>query len=279
MRYIKKPEDNQREVYNTCISNIRDKEYKERLEIYIDDIVEGAYNYDKIFETQIHSMSGIYPTFSDDMKKLYNQKFARKKAPARKYYDKLIASAPRGLCPLCGQRLASTIDHYLPKSIYPLYSVTIVNLIPVCMDCNKNKGDYAIQKKIDAIIHPYFDVNIDEYIWLNCKIKVKDEALDFIYDVVKPDIWDDILYMRVKNHFDILKLNALYKTHSVAEFENIRWALKNILKNEDSDGLKRYIEDYIESYSKSANNSWQVSMYKAILIDINIFCDFIKNMT
>lgn len=41
---------------------------------------------------------------------------------ARKVYDKLRASS-KGICPLCGIHGVDTLDHYLPKARYPLFSV------------------------------------------------------------------------------------------------------------------------------------------------------------
>ena len=276
MRHIEKPQDNQREVFLLCISSLRDKVNKQKLEACIDDIVQGACDYEnKMLNNQIHTASKQSVVSAKDMIELYTRKFVGKTSPARKYYDKLILSAPKGLCPLCGQRNASTIDHYLPKSLYPLYSVTMVNLIPACKDCNKDKRDSEIRQPEDAIIHPYFDVSIDDQIWLSCRVEEKDNRLVFLFDVVKPDMWDDLLYKRMKNHFDKLKLGMLYSTHAAAEFENVRWFL-NIRLKKSTVEVKRWIEDNIESYSKVAKNSWQVSMYRALSLDFEKLCSFLN---
>lgn len=58
-----------------------------------------------------------------EMTKLYNNRLVRGTA-GRDVYDELMMAAPRGRCPLCGQRDVSTLEHILPKSAYPALAVT-----------------------------------------------------------------------------------------------------------------------------------------------------------
>ena len=71
---------------------------------------------------------------SVEMKKVYDEKFAKAETVGRTYYDAIMAQVERGICPICGVRLASTLDHYLPKAKVPTLSVTPSNLIPACRD-------------------------------------------------------------------------------------------------------------------------------------------------
>ena len=276
MRCIKKPEDDQEKVFLDCISNIRDNDYKNRLLSYKNDIVQASIDYEKMkIQNNIHKISCKSVESAEDMLKLYNQKFVKSKSPGRKYYDKLKNAAPDGKCPLCGHCPASTIDHYLPKSKYPLYSITLINLIPMCGECNRNKGDLDICKEEDAFIHPYFDKSIDEQNWLNCKIEYMNEGLVFVFDIVKPKEWDDLLYRRMKNQFNKLKLNSLYSKNAGSELNNNLYFLKKIAEIGNLE-VKRYINDKIESFSKVYNNSWQISMFRAMLDSLEIFCDFLR---
>lgn len=46
------------------------------------------------------------------------------------------------LCPYCGERMrAVDLDHFLPKSQYPLLSIYSSNLVPSCVECNKEKKE------------------------------------------------------------------------------------------------------------------------------------------
>lgn len=46
----------------------------------------------------------------------------------------------RDKCHYCGINMVDTFDHYLPKSLFPEYSVMPINLFPCCAQCNRKKG-------------------------------------------------------------------------------------------------------------------------------------------
>lgn len=90
---------------------------------------------------------------SSDLKKLY----ASRRGSG---HIKRIREFPfTGCCPLCGSLSAGTVDHFLPKDVFPEFSVYSLNLIPVCSHCNSDeKGATYVGKSAPArLIHPYFD--------------------------------------------------------------------------------------------------------------------------
>jgi hypothetical protein len=70
------------------------------------------------------------------------------------------------LCPACGEPgQPNTLDHYLPKGMYPHFCVTPVNLFPMCDACQRHKhtktGSAAEPR---FFLHPYFDVFVAEQV-------------------------------------------------------------------------------------------------------------------
>ena len=61
-----------------------------------------------------------------------------------------------GRCPICGVSFGYsqvTLDHILPKSVYPSLAILPINLVPICYYCNTRKN-----KKIgERVFHPYFE--------------------------------------------------------------------------------------------------------------------------
>ena len=63
------------------------------------------------------------------------------------------------ICPACGEAgRPNTLDHYLPKRLYPQFAIVAHNLFPMCDACQKAK----LEETGDALnprffIHPYFD--------------------------------------------------------------------------------------------------------------------------
>lgn len=70
-------------------------------------------------------------------------------------------------CPLCGSLTTDSLDHLLPKAVYPEFSIMRANLVPACTHCNAaNKGDkHRGAQAPERFIHPYFDAFADGVIW------------------------------------------------------------------------------------------------------------------
>lgn len=61
-------------------------------------------------------------------------------------------------CPLCGAANVYHLDHYIPRSIMPEFSVLPKNLIYLCKDCNEIKDNKWLDaKKQRLIFNAYYD--------------------------------------------------------------------------------------------------------------------------
>jgi hypothetical protein len=69
-------------------------------------------------------------------------------------------------CPICGSPVTGDLDHYLPRTNYPEFSIMRANLIPACTHCNSGaKGTKVHGGDPRRFIHPYFDVWAGQPIW------------------------------------------------------------------------------------------------------------------
>lgn len=282
MRKLPKPNENVLEVFSDCISNIENVDLKGRLEACKDEITYATADFEeKVKSNQTHTILSNAKVAdlvtNDEMSKVYTDKMVKKSAPGRKHYDKLLASPKNGICPLCGQRIVSTLDHYLPKKKYSALAVTPINLIPACKDCNKDKGEKVFTSDCEETIHPYFD-DIENEQWLFANI-VEDEEIAITFYVEHPSSWSETLFKRVKKHFDIFKLNALYSSHAAEEICNIRYSLLKVYRNSGNEELKNYIKEFWESNEHSHLNSWKTAMYKALYENDWFYSDWIKKQS
>lgn len=195
--------------------------------------------------------------------KIYTQKLVQQDQPARKYYNQIISLAPNGICPYCRQQIASTLDHFLPKSHYSSLVITPTNLIPSCSNCNKNKSDSIIDSVENAIFNPYYE-NSDKYIWLKGNL-VEDSSSDSLIMTfyVEDANLDPTYRERIKNQFLMLKLNILYSKHAAEELIVIS---KRHIRLYSDCGLVEVKKDIDESIFDNEHrpNSWQYAMYTAL---------------
>ncbi|HII4496984.1 MAG: HNH endonuclease [Clostridium perfringens] len=264
---LKKPEDSVKDVFTKCIGNIRDEKLKEKLNFCLPSIVNITDEYEDkakeglLYQIEEHdNICGLVTT--NEMKKIYTDKFAKNGQPGRKYYDIYMTIPKYGTCPFCGQRKVSTIDHFLAKTKFPSLAVSPINLVPACQDCNKIKGDKSFKSIEEQILHPYFD-NIDSEEWLVAKI-IKGSEITIIFEIRCPENGDEILYKRIKKHFDDFKLNILYSSHAAGELVSSFFTFQMMYNVKGSQGLKEYLDIVYKSKKMARVNSWETAMYKAL---------------
>lgn len=91
-----------------------------------------------------HRNFADYKEIKDKLIKLYSKLYNNK--VAKLYYDAICSTSNK--CPFCEFGQVATLDHYLPKLKFPIFSILPYNLVPCCRDCNSNKGDRYV-KDID----------------------------------------------------------------------------------------------------------------------------------
>lgn len=70
------------------------------------------------------------------------------------------------VCPICGENFAEELDHYVPREIYPEFSIHILNLIPTCHYCNRKKHTAWLDANGKRIIfNAYFDTPTTDFIY------------------------------------------------------------------------------------------------------------------
>ncbi|WP_426234417.1 HNH endonuclease [Pseudomonas sp. TWP3-2] len=65
-----------------------------------------------------------------------------------------------GSCPMCGNSAVGTVEHYLPKTPFPEFSVFSWNLVPSCNSCNQKRGSKHANGVRHKLLHPIFDKDI-----------------------------------------------------------------------------------------------------------------------
>lgn len=143
----------------------------------------------------------------------------------------LISQLGVTVCPYCnrdyinnrGQNASAQFDHFYSKSKYPLFAVSLFNLVPVCYTCNHIKGvkpiSYSPHQKnaVDDTLR--FSYSIIDADYFNDSSKIKIELCDIEIDVGK-DLHDNI---------EKLKLRQAYAIHSDLVAELIK---KSVVYND-----------------------------------------------
>lgn len=252
------------EVYDTCIFNTHKKiAYKNAKPT----LSKANLNYQSCFKIGKGNEVSIQKDVNDqiqhsDLVKLYLNKMLDKKHLSRKYYDKLFNSST--ICPFCGVNQVRTLEHFLPKEHYPFYSVTPLNLVPCCRDCNMGHGS-TIDTTDDTTLHlhPYFD-STNSVIWLKAKIEIENNSPNFIFEVDDTCGLDAKLISRLKKHHSIFNLDLLFSQNAGTEFNGLCHYLKKTYKEGGIDDVLLSIQDHYDSYRYNKWNFWKPAFFLAL---------------
>jgi hypothetical protein len=194
--------------------------------------------------------------------RVYEDGMVRSSSAGRTLYDQLLNSAPQGRCPLCGQRRVSSLDHYLPKALFPVLSVDPFNLVPSCSDCNKAKLDRHPRTETERTLHPYFD-DVRGDLWLKAQV-VEQQPAALLFSAEGPPSWGSVLQSRVKTHFEVFGLRSLYGSQAAQELSSIRRYLTKLLVDGGSAEVQTYLLDQAESRRHHEVNDWRTASYAAM---------------
>ncbi|MDU6483225.1 MAG: HNH endonuclease domain-containing protein [Paeniclostridium sordellii] len=134
-----------------------------------------------------------------------------------KLYDKipkyeLINKIGINVCPYCNRefinnrinKTSAQIDHFFPRSKYPIFAISLFNLVPSCYTCNHIKRENIIdlspyEKNLKSDTYYKFDYLIKGIDYINNK-----DEIEVIIKEIKG----------TKNNNRVLKLNDAYIIHN-----------------------------------------------------------------
>jgi hypothetical protein len=257
-----------RDTYLTCISRVSSPAVKgqlasltERVAI-ADQLYQRAARDQELYTLPSDAFGPAGAVSRDELVKVYKDRMAKMGAPGRGIYDELAQPGTR--CPLCGHRRVGSLDHYLPKQLFPLLSVTPANLVPACNECNKAKLAAAPATADDQTLHPYFD-HVDRDPWLKARLE-RDPQLAVVFYADPPSYWPPLLAARVRHHFDAFKLADLYGSEAATELGDIRYAVELVSGAGGAEAVKAHLEVVAESCSQGSGrvNYWRPVTYRAL---------------
>lgn len=161
---------------------------------------------------------------------------------------RIVKEADLTVCPYCNRDYincradnvsGAQLDHFFSKSDYPVFAVSLYNLVPVCANCNRIK---SAQKKEFA---SPFDETIN---WEDdVKFVYQPKSLDSVKIDIKsgnPAIVNNIEALRIKeayqiHEFEILELQDKQQAYSESQKQEIQEVLHKVKISDDE--IKRII--------------------------------------
>jgi 5-methylcytosine-specific restriction endonuclease McrA len=252
-------------IFNKCIKGNKSKSF---LISQVNHVNQSALKFNELAKKQEYFKLKNEPELNKNeqelMVKVYSNGLVRTK-DGKQIYNTILNSVSNGICPICGIGIATTLDHYLPKSIYYFLIVAPNNLVPMCNDCNKNKSDRYPINYTDQLLHPYFDDFSETPILYAdvTKINIESYIPRISYYIKCGNNIDNKIKKRIEYHFKTYKLNRLYSSNGANELSGNSYQF-NILRNIGEETLKKHLKNSYDSYYYENINSWKTALYRAL---------------
>jgi 5-methylcytosine-specific restriction endonuclease McrA len=262
--------DTSEEFYRSVVGSTKPQDKRERLTKACDTIESCINNYRELASKQklaelvpsAESLGGARP---DDFDSLYISFLQATTAVGRKHYEKLLLAHSHRICPYCGTRESQTLDHYLPQSKFPHFSIMFENLVASCFECNKTKGSTFAVHREKMLYHPYYE-SFPKSSWLLAKIN-RNTPITLCYYIA--DGTED--QSRIANQFESLKLSAIFAFHAATELSTSAAHFKS-LANSGSKILREHLLDTADSARCHPWYPWKPVLYQTLAED-DWFCE------
>lgn len=277
MKHLEKPEINTKDVVLDCAESYRADTrngLKAKLISAADVIHQESLRYSNAVQNGDFSCFSTHNTVNGNISSLdmgytYDNKFVTVPHIRNKYYDKLMATATTGKCPICGIGQVSNLDHYLAKSLYPLYALTPANLTPICRDCNYVKRD-AIIKPNCAPLHPFYD-DVDSVEWLCADVSISNNALvAFYYVNPKLSVSNPLLYERLVEHLKLFHLSKAYAVQAATELSENEQLWKSQYTKWGQHIFCEHLKECLFSREKVQYNTWHTALLRALIENVSL---------
>jgi len=264
------------DVFEACVSMVKDPTLRAKLRVIRQEVEAEAADYDikaankRLYQKKKHSRIGNVSR--EELVKVYTRRMVPKKSNGRPIYNRIIAAPVHGRCPLCGIGTVNTLDHYLPKKHFPVFSVTPNNLVPACTWCQREKGEYYANSEDQQLLHPYFD-DMNDNIWLKAEV-VKGAPVVFRFFASPPANWPRSAKARVATHLEKLNLPALFSSNAGSRLSEIRARLTDLYqkKGGGKPAVRAHLREELASIEADNKNSWVAAMYRAAIAN-HWFCE------
>lgn len=267
MEKIEYTPDFQIELINSCVETINNEALKRDLIRSSDAIIASnsiyaeLARYGKLFEVDPSNRDGIYIN-KKNMIRMYTEKLAKRHTKTRKYYDRIKLFAKNGRCPYCGIKKVNTLDHFLAKSIYDAFAITITNLVPCCADCNKRKKEKKYTAIEEMYLHPYFE-DIHNFDWLGLFIE-ETYPIGFVYKINVNCGLNEKMLKRITNQFKTLNLAEEYAFRASEELSEIEHYLKELKNNYGIHNAKCFLNSIAISSTSNTSIKWKKILFQVL---------------
>ncbi|BBB24618.1 hypothetical protein [Amphritea japonica] len=178
-------------------------------------------------------------------------------------------------CPSCGEPgKPGTLDHYLPKTEYPEFSIVLENLTPMCEACQEKKGTSAVDEEGNKLfIHPYYDPIEDAS--LSLVISEPYESPTSFNVEVHQDVPEQIRSL-FERHLSEINFRERFEEFCIDEYSDLLSLFTAERAGDNPDSARRILPRFLIKSAVQSHNRWEAIFYRGVLSNPDLL-DYLDN--
>jgi len=155
-------------------------------------------------------------------------------------------------CPYCHSTPVQDLDHYVPRSLMPEYSVHIYNLIPLCHQCNTDKANDWLDKAGKRIyFNAFFDAAPDMADVIECKIEMDAQSSTLQVSLeIRPQVENEAENVRLAKSTAVV-LNLIGRYWQAAAGRTLQSVCKQIINQYKARQGKPDFEEHYDTQMRA----------------------------
>lgn len=233
----------------------------------------GAYaDYDRLQGNS--ELISPLPDVSKSLKEALDRCYGRlgnKKIDPSFIRDLLLDAIP--VCPYCGVGETAELDHVLPRSVWPEFTIHISNLVPACRRCNGSKSDRNFLTSGWSYRHPYFHPSLSTK-FLSAKANINGTNISYEFSIQQPVGASSAIFQSVKEAFDTFHLARRFANQSVHRLSNRSHKLLDLFARLGPSSVKNYLASEAASISAVRGVNYWEAVLLGDLASSQEYCEF-----
>lgn len=167
------------------------------------------------------------------------------------------------MCPACGEDgTPNTLDHYLPKTEFPDFAVTAVNLFPMCDTCQGWKLEKVLSQDGERLfLHPYFDEFLDQQV---LQLSIGEPYHAPASMELRPSVnLSPALQALITRHIENLGISTRYYHFFREQYTHLLGSAADI--REEELNMRQQLTLFRNKARRKSINSWGHIFYESVL--------------
>ncbi len=261
--------DNCMDFFRDAVERKQDGPLKSRLKSLEASINLEYDNYEAEFRTKtIEKLkpNAFFDLYKDDLLSLYSyQSYIIRQLRTR--LSGLQAATIRNTCQNCTLIPIQSMDHILPKELYPEFCINPLNLFPSCQTCNAHKSKSLTKGGKRLFLNLFLD-ELPEEQYLFADVRHGKDGIDFKFHLKFSKNIDKSLATLIASHYALLHLPERMRLSSgsyFAEFRNTLAAARKRLTNREV--VQMVVEKTADDKFCYGTNYWKSVLEEALVND------------